>query len=185
MNIFGLVDSSIAVISDDDGSIDTAGSTPRETKRHMPNSPPRPSNLLLRKKLRQGSPHRIKNGASISSSSTNNFPSTPESPAMPSLVPSTPSTTERILAARDKRQTLVKERVESVAEDIDRRTTAALIRAESHLQSKVIKANRCDERLGMVQEKKLFLETERRVTIETTTQQRTELALKRLADVAA
>ena len=183
MNIFGLVDSSIAVISDDDGSIDTAGSTPRETKRHMPNSPPRPSNLLLRKKLRQGSPHRIKNGASISSSSTNNFPSPPESPAMPSLVPSTPSTTERILAARDKRQTLVKERVESVAEDIDRRTTAALIRAESHLQSKVIKANRCDERLGMVQEKKLFLETERRVTIETTTQQRTELALKRAESV--
>ena len=184
MNIFGLVDSSIAVISDDDGSIDTAGSTPRETKRHMPNSPPRPSNLLLRKKLRQGSPHRIKNGASISSSSsTNDVPSTPESPAMPSLVPSTPSTTERILAARDKRQTLVKERVESVAEDIDRRTTAALIRAESHLQSKVIKANRCDERLGMVQEKKLFLETERRVTIETTTQQRTELALKRAESV--
>lgn len=189
MDIFHLVDPSIAIISDDehhggeDGSVGSGSSdTPvaaLDTKRHMPNSPPRPNHLLLRKKLRQGSPHRSQCGVD-----DDGVLSTPEPPKMPGVVlPSTPSTTERLLAARDKRESLTRERSESVAEDIDRRTTAALIRAESHLQSKVIKANRCDERLRKVQEKKLFLETERRVTIETTTQQRTELALKRAESV--
>lgn len=193
MDIFHLVDPSVAIISDDEhhgdddaGSIGTTGTDssdiPREIKRHMPNSPPRPSHSFLRKKLRQGSPHRCQSG--IAAAPTDGAPSTPEPPKMPEvLVPATPSTTERLLAARDKRESLTRERAESVAEDIDRRTTAALIRAESHMQSKVLKANRCDERLRKVQEKKLFLETERRVTIETTTQQRTELALKRAETV--
>ena len=195
MDIFDLVDPSAAIISDDEhhgdddaGSIGTTGTddnsdtTPREIKRHMPNSPPRPSHLFLRKKLRQGSPHRSQSG--IAAASTDDVPSTPEPPKMPEVVvPATPSTTARLLAARDKRESLTRERAESVAEDIDRRTTAALIRAESHLQSKIIKASRCDERLRKVQEKKLFIETERRVNIETTTQQRTELALKRAESV--
>jgi len=184
MDIFDLVESSVAIVSDDDGSIDTTGTalaSESGSKRHMPGSPPRPtcSHLLLRKKSRQGSPHQSKCGTA---SSAGDVPSAPEIPAVfPST--STPSTTERLLAARDKRESLDRERVESVAEAINRRTAAALIRAEWHLQSKVIKANRVDERLSMVQEKKLFLETERRVTIETTTQQRTELALKRAESV--
>ena len=50
------------------------------------------------------------------------------------------------------------ERIESITHEVESRTNAALIRAETHLQSKVIKATRYDERLSMVQEKKLFME---------------------------
>ena len=185
MDIFVLLDPSAAIISDDEGSntssnggIDIESVTSPDAfapKRHMPISPPRTS-LFLRKKSRQGSPNRGVNLYSTHSP-TLPFKSLSRSP------PSTPTTSQRIQMARVKRHTLQKERIETVAQQNETRTTAALIRAESHLQSKVIKANRCDERLSMVQEKKLHMETERRVTIQTTAELRTEQALKRAESV--
>jgi len=180
MDLFVLLDPSAAIVSDDEKSSD-AGMDIRSgaacndgdvaPKRHMPSSPPRPS-LLLRKKSRRGSPNR---GV--------NFLHTHSPKSLSRSPPSTPTTSQRILMARAKRHTLQKERIETVARQNEIRTTAALIRAESHLQSKVLKANRCDERLSIAQEKKLFMETERRVTIQTTTEQRTERALKRAESV--
>ena len=185
MDLFVLLDPSAAIVSDDekssDAGMDIRSGTPCDDgdvapKRHMPSSPPRPSRLLLRKKSRRGSPNR---GKSLRPTHSPKSPSK----SLSRSPPSTPTTSQRILMARAKRHTLQKERIETVAQQNEIRTTAALIRAESHLQSKVLKANRCDERLSIVQEKKLFMETERRLTIQTTTEQRTERALKRAESV--
>ena len=41
------------------------------------------------------------------------------------------------------------------------REAAALERAESHIQSKIVKASRCDERAALAQEKKKSIDNQR------------------------
>lgn len=172
MDIFDLIEP--AYSSDDDST--SSPTSPQDlSKRHMSSSPRRSPNFLSPKKARFRSP---KSSQSNYVTENDNIRHQNEIQPFPCLKTSPLTTEGRILRARAKRNSQEEARIQLMTEQTFAREAAALERAESHIQSKIVKASRCDERAALAQEKKKSIDNQRKVALDAFEQRNTR-ALKR------